>query len=295
MEKCPICDTNFDKKAWNQKYCSNKCKRSIKTNCKYCGKEVVRTKGKGRKYFCSRKCSELHAGRASERECLECNKKFAIKTSALSYGYGKYCSNECHNESMRTSRDKLACCEWCGDMYSILPGSKEKYCSKSCSNEGLRKWIDEDLLIKLYVEQELTSREVADVVGRDKKVVIDYLRYYGIKVRSDGFKNRERIVCNDGHEVRSYYERAFDNYLHKENIAHEYDARLPFNKRFMCDFKVGDIYIEIWGMVGWEPYDDRMSRKIKLYEENDCKLLQVFPEDFKDLGIKMNELKRLIK
>lgn len=302
MERCPICDTSFEKKVWNQKFCSEKCKRSIKTECSNCSALIIRYKGNRKHYYCSRKCSEFHNGRALKRNCKLCGDEFTIKQSAVRFGYGVYCSNACQNESMRGSKGfesssitpKLACCEWCGNMFDILSGSKERYCSKDCANNGYRKWIDKDLLIGLYTEKELTTREIGRIIGRDKKVVLDYLRYHNIEVRPDGIKNRKRILCDDGHEVRSYYERAFDNYLYKLGIEHEHDVRLPFDKRYMTDFKVGDVYVEIWGMMGWKTYEERRLRKLDLYRENNCTLLEVFPEDFKNLEVKINELKRLI-
>lgn len=121
------------------------------------------------------------------------------------------------------------------------------------------------------------------------------LLHYGIEVRPDGITNREKIKCNDGHMVRSYYERAFDNYLYKEGIPHEHDVRLPFARRYMADFLIEDVYVEIWGMMTWEKYRERRKRKLKIYKENNCRLLEIFPEDFKDLGVKMNELKEMIR
>ena len=292
MERCPICDTSFEKKVWNQKFCSEKCKRSIKTECSNCSALIIRHKGNRKHYYCSRKCSELHNGRALKRNCKLCGDEFTIKTSALKYGYGNYCSKDCHNKSMEVS--KLSCCRSCGKVYEVTSGSKALYCSRPCAHSGYRKTIDKDLLVGLYTEKELTTREIGHIIGRDKKVVLDYLRYHNIEVRPDGIKNRKRILCDDGHEVRSYYERAFDNYLYKLGVEHEHDVRLPFDKRYMTDFKVGNVYVEIWGMMGWKPYEERRLRKLDLYRENNCKLLEVFPEDFKNLEVKINELKRLI-
>jgi hypothetical protein len=161
--------------------------------------------------------------------------------------------------------------------------------------EAFRNPIDEALLRKLYLDDELTSREIGQIIDRSSKVVIDYLKHYGIPVRPDGIKRRERIKCTDGHLVRSYYERAFDNALHRNGIEHEYDPRLPFNRRYMADFKIEDVYVEIWGLMTVKQYRESRERKIKLYHDNGCKLLEVFPEDFKSINNKINELKSLMK
>lgn len=160
--------------------------------------------------------------------------------------------------------------------------------------QAFRKPIEKELLQKLYIEEELTSREIGQIIGRSKKVVLDYLKYYNIPIRPDGIHNRERIKCKDGHLVRSYYERAFDNLLSRNNIEHEYDARLPFARRCMADFKVKNVYIEIWGMMNIEKYRERRERKMQLYQNNNCVLLEVYPEDFKNIQSKLEELKSLM-
>jgi hypothetical protein len=211
----------------------------------------------------------------------------------LEHGNGKYCSKKCSNKGKE--KLTLSSCKTCGVVFNVPSGNHTgQYCSKRCSDKGYRKPIDKGTLTKLYVEEELTSREVGEIVGRNKKIVLDYLSYYGLPIRADGIKNKERIKCKDGHMVRSYYERAFDNYMHKEGIEHEYDVRLPFNKRYMADFKVGDVYVEIWGMMSWKKYREGRKKKLMLYEENGATLLEVFPEDFKQLENKITELKRLI-
>ena len=63
----------------------------------------------------------------------------------------------------------------------------------------------------------------------------------------------------------------------------------------MADFKVGHVYVEIWGMMGWKQYEEVRERKLNLYKENNCVLLEVFPEDFNELEVKIKELKHLIK
>lgn len=290
---CPTCEVVFNPSTANQKYCCHKCTRSIKANCEYCQKAVVRYKRADNIYFCSRKCSDIHHKRSVIIRCKHCSKDFMVKSSRIEYGYGKYCSKECHNKSML--KIVYSSCKSCGKVFDVPKNNHTgQYCSKKCSDEGYRKPIDKNTLTKLYVEEELTSREVGEIVGRDKKVVLDYLNYYGLPIRADGIKNKERIKCKDGHMVRSYYERAFDNYMHKEGIEHEYDVRLPFNKRCMADFKVGDVYVEIWGMMSWKKYREGRKKKLMLYEENGAILLEVFPEDFKQLENKINELKRLI-
>lgn len=236
----------------------------------------------------------IHAGKTALRVCPICGEQFTVKMSNVQRGWGKYCSKACANKALEVSHYKK--CPQCGKVFvgDKDNWTKQKYCSKECMKEAFRNPIDEELLRKLYIDDELTSREIGQIVGRSNKVVLDYLKYYGIAVRPDGIRNRERIKCADGHLVRSYYERAFDNALYRSGLEHEYDPRLPFAKRYMADFKIGDVYVEIWGLMGVKQYRENRERKIQLYRENGCKLLEVFPEDFKSINTKINELKSLM-
>lgn len=294
MKKCLFCGKEFEPNAQNQVFCSRKCGHSIKTNCAYCGKEIIRQKHKSDVYFCSCKCAALHAGRTIEKECPICGNNFTASKSDVRVGWGKYCSKTCAAEGMKITH-YLTCpqCgkEFIGDKDNWM---KQKFCSKECMKKAFEKPIEKELLYKLYVEEELTSREIEQIIGRSKKVVLDYLKKYDIPVRPDGIKNRKRIRCSDGHMVRSYYERAFDNLLNRNCIEHEYDPHLPFNRRCMADFKIKNVYVEIWGMMEDSKYRERREKKLKLYRENECKLLEIFPEDFKNLSQKMSELQSLI-
>lgn len=268
-------------------------KNAVKTNCAFCEKEVVRQKRKNGVYFCSRKCAMLYSGKTVRVECKHCGKIFETKKSSINYGWGKYCSRTCANKAMEITHYKQ--CPQCGKAFvgDKDNWAKQKFCSKECMKTAFRKPIDKELLQKLYVEEELTTREIEQTIGRTKKVILDYLKYYGIEIRPDGIKNRERIRCKDGHLVRSYYERSFDNMLFRNGIDHEYDPRLPFNRRYMADFKIGDVYVEIWGMMSIKSYRENREKKLALYRENGCKLLEVFPEDFKNIQAKIEELKSL--
>lgn len=295
MKRCAFCGENFEPKTPNQMYCSSKCKRSVKTECEYCGNDIIRYKRKDNVYYCGSKCAALHTGRAVLRQCPTCGEEFTATKADIELGWGKYCSKECANKGLQVNH--YITCRVCGRAFLGDKNNwvQQKYCSKECTQKATRIPIEKELLQRLYVDEELTSREIGEIIGRSKKVVLDYLKYYGIAVRPDGLKNRERIKCTDGHLVRSYYERAFDNALHRSGIEHEYDPRLPFANRYMADFKIGDVYVEIWGLMSVKQYREKRERKIQLYREHGCKLLEVFPDDFRSINNKINELKSLME
>lgn len=137
-----------------------------------------------------------------------------------------------------------------------------------------------DELKRLYVQEGKSIIEIGDLFGISPSTVAEWLERIGIERREVLFGYKESLRCSDGDRVRSTYERRVDNWLYENGIPHAYDQQLP-GANYRCDFKVGDTYIEIWGIVGYGPYEDRMEQeKVPYYEENRLARIDLFPEDF---------------
>lgn len=294
MEKCPICQNEFQKKAWNQKFCSESCRyqnKMVEKHCKHCEKSFHSAKKSAR--YCSMICASLGEGRRVEYTCAHCQKVFHEKKSKATYGYSKYCSKECHNEAMK--KHYWFSCKQCGILVEVNSLSrilKRKFCTDQCRQEYFTYDVDESEVIHLYVEKEMTALAVAEIVGTNDKHIYKILRNNGVETRNAGFGNE--LHCEDGHLVKSYYEKVFDDRLFLKGIHHEYEPRISKKGRFFADFKIGDVYVEIWGMIGWGTYEKQKERKLEFYREHNLKLFEIFPEDFRDIDKKIDELKRLI-
>ncbi len=91
------------------------------------------------------------------------------------------------------------------------------------------------------------------------------------------------FVCDDGHLVKSPYEKIIDNWLYKEGIQHAYEIKIDIDKDkdLTPDFYIPEyngtknIYIEFWG------YDET---NVKYQQRKDYKL-KVYPELVKRDGI----------
>ena len=97
------------------------------------------------------------------------------------------------------------------------------------------------------------------------------------------FKAEFRSV--DGHFVRSQGEVIIDNWLYMNGILHAYERRVPIEEELYSDFYLPQykIYIEYEGMVGEKEYDKRQKTKRKLYEKYNLNLIELFPEDIKNI------------
>lgn len=159
-----------------------------------------------------------------------------------------------------------------------------------------REYIEptKEELVELYVEQQLNATEIGRVFNCQSPVILRRLKEHGIEARANIFGYDKLLECKDGHKVRSCYERAFDNALYRLGVDHEYEPRIPADKRYASDFKVGNVYVEIWGVQGNKKYEERKEKKRTLYKKHNLTLFEIYPEDFKNLYGKINELKRLI-
>ena len=91
------------------------------------------------------------------------------------------------------------------------------------------------------------------------------------------------LVCDDGHLVKSPYEKIIDNYLYAEGIKHAYETKIDVdeNHDITPDFYlpehngIKDIYIEFWG-YGEE---NIKYQKIKEYKT------KIYPQLIKERGI----------
>lgn len=69
-------------------------------------------------------------------KCKLCKSEFYVKPSHQKLGYGKYCSRECHHNSMR--KGKYVICEICGEDTWKMPGTIKRsksgkfFCNKHC-------------------------------------------------------------------------------------------------------------------------------------------------------------------
>lgn len=94
-------------------------------------------------------------------------------------------------------------------------------------------------------------------------------------------------ACSDGHKARSRDEWIIDEWLHANGIRHEREPKL---KGMRPDWRVGNVYVEYWGLAGAQGYDARRAEKLALYKRRRLRLLELFPDDLDDLAAKLSPL-----
>jgi len=89
----------------------------------------------------------------------------------------------------------------------------------------------------------------------------------------------KKYYANDGHKCDSLSEKIIDDWLTSRKILHE--RSVPFsNTKHTADFKIGDIFIEFFGLHGeLKSYDRVMKKKLAIIKANNLKLVSLFPAD----------------
>lgn len=90
--------------------------------------------------------------------------------------------------------------------------------------------------------------------------------------------------ANDGHTCDSLAERIIDDWLYARGIRHEQHTRYP-KSSFTSDFKVGDVYIEYFGLAGQlKKYDTSKIAKLQYAKKNGILIIQLFQKDIYPLS-----------
>lgn len=126
----------------------------------------------------------------------------------------------------------------------------------------------------------LGLRQIANRLGVGRQLITDRFDEYGIKMRPSGWQHK-RFRCQDGHIVKSTYELRVDNWLFDHGLLHTYEYPLTeLGGTSSADFKVGEAYIEVWGVMDSRRYKKRRQEKIAWYELSSLMLISINYWDF---------------
>jgi len=110
-------------------------------------------------------------------------------------------------------------------------------------------------------------------------------------------------IAKDGHLCRSMAEQQIDNWLHKNNITHEIEPVYPkhdeYNKsgRMRADWKIGNNYVEYFGLPDDKKYAEKMQKKRNLANQFNINLIELYYYDliYLDKSMKEKIINKIIK
>lgn len=105
-----------------------------------------------------------------------------------------------------------------------------------------------------------------------------------------------RCLAKDGHECHSLDEQRIDDWLGAHNVAHEREPVYPEHPllnprgRRRADWRVGDVYVEYFGLTGEKAYDMKTDEKIMLTKQLGITMLPIYPSDMASLDESLRSL-----
>ena len=260
-----------------------------KVTCSYCGKIFSRSIGRyneaikfGWKQFCTPGCLAKCRDKRLIFVCENCGKKILRKPSGISLH--NYCSHSCavivNNKLHPRNPGVIKTCAFCGKNFK----SRAKYCSRKCKDLG--SIIPESVLLE----------QIKDFVNKNGRIPYKYEipHYHAFRGRFETWNKAieaagfipnpvmfaRKHFAKDGDKCDSLAEKIIDDYLSKRNIRHIRNFPYPGNKGFTVDFKVGETWIEFFGLSGQlKKYDQLMKRKLKLAKDFEINLVKIYPMD----------------
>lgn len=105
-----------------------------------------------------------------------------------------------------------------------------------------------------------------------------------------------KCLSLDKHLCNSLAEKQIDDWLFEHGIEHEKEPLYPKDKLFNAsgkrrgDWKVNNVFIEYFGLIGDKQYEQKLFEKKQLTKLLDIELIEIYPLDLKDLDNKLMQL-----
>lgn len=105
-----------------------------------------------------------------------------------------------------------------------------------------------------------------------------------------------RCLAQDGHACHSLDEQHIDDWLSTHGLDHEREPIYPSHPVFnpagkrRADWKVGDIFVEYFGLVGDPSYEKKMDEKILLAQYLKIDMIAVYPSDLGNIDGRLGHL-----
>ncbi len=170
---------------------------------------------------------------------------------------------------------------------NLNPETREKFKWSAMQNlvPRLGKYSKESLLDEIITFHKVHGRIP---LKREFNMYGEYQRRFGswnAAIRAAGFKTNPvrfsyKFTAADGHRCDSFAEKIIDDFLAARGIPHERQVPYPRHAKLRADFRVGDIFVEYYGLAGeLAEYDETILKKRKICTENKIKLLEIYPKD----------------
>lgn len=278
---------------------------SVVVCCDNCGLEFGRTKRRyneaikmGWLQFCSTECQS--SSKKNEKivfNCKRCGKEITRHKPHIEPSGNVFCSSHCSitysnlHRVTKLSIEKRKRIE--GKPVCANPGCLKRigvdnylYCSPGCRFEAIR-----------IIDIDYVKKEIKRFVEGNGRIPIKYevpalytrarhtFGTWNKAVSASGFEPNpvrfaKKFTANDGHSCDSLSEKIVDDWLFARKIPHLTKIKYPWNNGMTTDFKVGDYWIELFGLCGQlKSYDNLMKEKLINIKKHKLKLIDLYLSD----------------
>ncbi len=277
----------------------------VEVNCNYCNKKFLRTSTRFNeainnnwKQFCSVSCqSKSKTKPRIFAKCRVCYKDVTRLKSDVETSGNIFCSSSCSIKYSNTHRitkltlarkkhlfEKPVCMN--PSCHKQIGLENKKYCSPECRfidiNEKSKNYVLQEIrkFVKIYSRVPI-KYEMPNLSSRGRHCFGTWNK----AVKSAGFIPNDVIfskksTANDGHKCDSLSEKIVDDWLFARNIKHKVHVKYPFGNGMSVDFKVGEYWIELFGLTKQlKRYDSLMETKLGLIKQFNLKLISLYLSD----------------
>lgn len=249
-------------------------------------RHINENKKLGHNFYCSPQCQSSYKNKQVELTCenFSCRNKFKRVLSRRSFR--NFCSQSCAATLNNTNRQKnTKYCRYCGNKCL----HSRNYCSIKC-------WAKTHEISKEELIHQIRSLSLSlgrTPIKRECKHCTACYKYFGSWTnaliaagltphRSLNQKMFKRRICRakDGHICNSVSELIIDNWLHKNNIAHEKEVPYPKGK-FIADWSLSkNILVEYFGLANdSRRYDEEIKKKQQICKDSEVTLIEIYSKD----------------
>ncbi len=178
-----------------------------------------------------------------------------------------YCANKnCHKEIKRDRKYCSIKCQW-----NVNSVTDEEY--KEIIIDKIKEFYNNNGRIPFKQEMWGVYNAVRKIFGTWNKAII------AAEFKPNPVKFANKYIAIDGHKCDSMAEKVIDNWLFARKIKHE--TKVPYNHhRKTADFKIGDTYVEFFGLQGQvKKYDQLVKEKEALWKVKNLKVIKIYPSD----------------
>src|SRR5258706_3110457 len=231
--------------------------------------------------------------------CTLCKKKIVRSPCAVNPG-NNFCNHHCaaiFTNSHRISQTTL-------DRYLREKQSKnchyskcinhigienQLFCSNKCRSSSFQNELakfKEDITktIKTFVEKNGRVPFKRELPNEYRRIRVVFGTWNDM-IKAAGFEPNpvlfsKKYIANDGHHCDSLSEKIIDDWLYARKIPHEVKVKYPWNNGMSADFKVGEFWIELFGLTGQlRSYDRLMKMKLEKAKKYKLNLISLYLSD----------------